>query len=309
MLDPTLVRLVAVIEDTGSFAAAADVLRVTPAAVTQQVARLERELGAPIAVRGPRGARLAPLGRVLLEPARAVDAAVRSAEQVVAAARGEWSNRLRVGTFSTAALHLVAPALTSLGHSRPDVDLDVLEIESVDAVRVMNDGRVDLAIRSTFEDEQPLPDTLETHRLLDDPLVVVLPENHLIARSTPPGATVQLSVLAADPWIAILKGTPARRQFDTVMERAGIRPDVRYETAGYDVAQAFVGAGVAVALLSRLVISPGSGVAFRELVDPPVRGIEALTNRRHELTPLVDDFLRAVREVAAEVRESFDAVR
>jgi molybdate transport repressor ModE-like protein len=88
MLDPAMLRLLALIEATGSLAGAADELGITPAGVTQQVARLERQVGGPVVTRGPRGARLAPVGLALAEHGRRIDEATGPP---IAPCRGRWA--------------------------------------------------------------------------------------------------------------------------------------------------------------------------------------------------------------------------
>ncbi|MDT0468874.1 LysR substrate-binding domain-containing protein [Streptomyces gibsoniae] len=96
-------------------------------------------------------------------------------------------------------------------------------------------------------------------------------------------------------------GHLARQQFDRAASTAGFTPDVRFETESYDVAQALVGAGSGVALVSRLALTHVPGTTHRELVGPGLhRDIHAVTRADPTLTPLVEVFLGLLRDVARE---------
>lgn len=306
MLDPAMLRLLALIDATGSLAGAADELGITPAGVTQQVARLERQVGGPVVTRGPRGARLAPVGLALAEHGRRIDEATRAADRTLSRALGRMHDQLRVGAFPAAALHLVAPALTALRHRHAHPDLDLIDIESIRAGELVAADRLDIAVASAFDEVVPVSPELSAHHLLDDPLVLVLPAEHPVAQDTAPEEPVQLSRLHADAWIAILAGAAARRQFDRLAEQSGITPDIKFETGSYDVAQALVGTGVAITIVSRMSVRDLPGTTCRTIAaDGAARRIEAITRPASPLTPLVEEFLGLLRDVADDLVSSW----
>lgn len=301
LIDPGQLRLLALIEEYGSLTSAAHALRLTPAAVTQQVARAEREWEVPLVVRGPRGATLTDAGALLAAHGRTVNAAAAQAATDMGALLGHLSLRLRVGTFQAAALHLVPPALTALRHRHPDADVSVVDLASGRALGAITAGRLDLAVAAFFGPAPLLPTEVRAHRLLHDPMVVVLPDDHPLAADTPPGSPLRLERLREEFWVAILAGHTARDQLDRAAGEAGFRPKVRFETESYDVAQALVGAGSGVALVSRLALTDSPGTTHRELAHPrPYREIHAITQADTALTPLVEVFLGLLRDVAHE---------
>lgn len=96
----------------------------------------------------------------------------------------------------------------------------------------------------------------------------------------------------------------ARAQFDHAAAAAGFTPKVRFETESYDVAQALVGTGIGVALISRLALTHLPGTTHRELAPPAMhRELYAVTPAGTTLTPLVDAYVHLLREVAATVVE------
>lgn len=236
--DPEQLRLLAFVRRTGTLAGAADLLGVTPAAVTQRLANAERDWGTALVVRGPRGARLTPAGDVLAGYGDVVDRQVVEAVAAFDQMRGQASRRLRIGTFQAAALHLLPPALTALRHRHPDADLSVVDVASTQAVQAVAAGDLDLAVHATYGTDPVVADGASTAALMRDPLVVVLPDDHPLALR---GAPVRLRQLAEETWVVIRAGHVARQQLDRAASAAGFAPVVRFETESYDVAQAFVG--------------------------------------------------------------------
>ncbi|MFG3585940.1 LysR family transcriptional regulator [Streptomyces sp. NPDC047990] len=299
MREPGRLRLLALIERHGSLAAAAHVLGLTPAAVTQQVARAERDWNVPLVLRSPRGATLTPAGSLLAEHGRVIDQQMHEADARLAVLLGHLSLRLRVGAFQAAALHLLPPALTALRHRHPDADVSVEDILSEHGVDEVAAGRLDLAVIASWA---PLPDPpphLTVHPLLLDPMVVVLPDDHPLAARTPVDAPLHLDELRDESWVTIRAGHAARQQFDQAAAEAGFTPRIRFQTASYDVAQALVGTGIGVALVSRLALTRRPGTTHRELARPWLhRQLHAVTAAEVSLTPLAVVFLTLLRDIA-----------
>ncbi|MER5794399.1 LysR family transcriptional regulator [Streptomyces sp. NPDC001980] len=301
--DPGQLRLLALIERHGSLTGAAHALGVTPAAVTQQVARAERDWNAPLVVRGPRGASLTVAGALLAEHGRVVDEQTEQAGERLAALLGRLSLRLRVGAFLAAALHLLPPALTALRHRYPNADVSVEDLLSDRGVERVAAGELDVAVIASWALPPEPPPHITVHTLLRDPMVVVLPEDHPLVTGSPDGTPLRLEQLRDEAWVTILAGHAAREQLDRAAIGAGFTPRIRFQTASYDLAQALVGTGYGVALVSRLALTRVPGTTHRPLADPPLhRDLHAVTRSDTALTPLADVFRTLLLDVATDLR-------
>jgi DNA-binding transcriptional LysR family regulator len=298
--DAEQLRLLGLVGEHGSLAAAADVLGLTAAAVTQRLARTEETWGLPLVVRGPRGATLTPAGQVLSEHGHRIQAETVRAQEAFTAFRDRVARRLRIGAFQAAALHLLPPALTALRHRQVDSDISVVDIESVDGPRMVADGDLDLAVIAAWDTPPEPPSGVAMVRLMKDPMVLVIPDDHPLGGRRP-----RLDELRDEAWVVIRAGTAARLQFDRATQAAGFTAKVRFETESYDVAQALVGTGYGVAMVSRLARNPVPGT-----VHVPATGVAALhrtlyavlpTERR--ATPLADEFLRLLEDVARDLMQ------
>lgn len=290
-------RLLGLVDEQGSLAAAADLLGLTPAAVTQRLARAEEDWGLQLVVRGPRGASLTPAGSVLAEHGRHIQTETLRAQEAFAAFQGQVARRLRIGAFQAAALHLLPPALTALRHRQSDNDISVVDIESVHGPQMVASGDLDLAVIAAWDTPPEPPPGVELEPLLKDPMVLVLPDDHPLARRR---RRARLEELRDEAWVVIRAGTAARMQFDRAVEAAGFTAKVRFETESYDVAQALVGTGYGVAMVSRLVRNPVAGTTHVSAtgVAGLHRTLYAAVASDRGATPLVDEFMALLTDVA-----------
>ncbi|WP_051797177.1 LysR family transcriptional regulator [Catenuloplanes japonicus] len=296
-LEPGQLRLLSLISRHSSTSAAASELRITPTEVAQQLARAERDCGVPLVRRGPRGESLTAAGHLLARHGSEIDRHTAQATAGLEELLGRMSMRLRLGASQTAAMHLLPPALHGLRHHHPDADLSVVDLTTDQAVPMVDDGELDLAVIATWDGPPKASDHITLHPLITDPLVVVLPESHPLAATD---SAIGLEQLHAEPWVAISPGADAREHFDRATAAAGYRPDIRFQAASYDVAQAFVATGAGVTLVPRLALTNTAGITHRELEASDLqRTLYAVTLADTRLAPLTDTFLHLLHDSAA----------
>ncbi|MBN6057481.1 LysR family transcriptional regulator, partial [Nonomuraea sp. RK-328] len=271
----------------GSFSKAAAALLFTPSAVSQQIAGLERSVGAPVVERSTRGVVLTEPGRLLLEAAEVVLAELRSAqERIDRIASGR--PRLTVATFSSGGRRLLPGALTAFVAEHPDVEVNVLEREPEDALPLVREGVADLALAYHFDGPLPLVQgdrpVLEWTPLMDDPLSVVLPAGHRLAGRE----VVDLAELAGERWV--LGCTKTEAFLRRYAERAGFEPVFAGGTSDYFFAQALVAAGVSVSLIPEIALDrSAAGLVVVPIRPPgPVRHVGLVTSRRPAAPALVE---------------------
>lgn len=129
MYDPTRLAALVAVAEAGSITRAAERLGYTPPALSQQVAKLEREAGATLLVRSHRGTRLTDAGELLVVRARRVLDEMELARHELAGLTGLSGGTLRLGTFQTAGTHLLPPVLSAFRRAHPDVALAVADYE------------------------------------------------------------------------------------------------------------------------------------------------------------------------------------
>src|SRR5919106_6837185 len=180
--DVQRLRAFALVLDLGSISAAADVLGYTQSAVSQQLAALEREVGTALLDRSQRPLRATRAGERLRPHVERVLAAVGGAEATLEDLRGGM-RRLRLAAFTSALSSFVPAAVRDLRRAHPQLVVQVLALETREAIERLRGGDADLAVVHHMPGIS-VPETggLRRRRLLVDPLYVVVPEAHRLAR-------------------------------------------------------------------------------------------------------------------------------
>jgi molybdate transport repressor ModE-like protein len=294
-LDVGRLRVLVEVSRAGSIAAAARRLSYTPSAVSQQLSKLEAELGARLVERSGAGVRLTQVGAVLVRHGERVLGALREAEVAAASAVGAEPRQLAIGTFATAGAALVPAALAELRGRHPDVHLSVLDLEPPRGYELVTSGDLDLLITHRYPGVAAVPTQgLVRRPLLTDPLKIVLPAAHPLAGA--PGR-IALADLATEHWISGGLGVPNRVCLEAVTARAGFTPRVSYETADYALTLALVRVGLGVALVPAMVVADDPAIRVRSLDGPaPARQISIVHRRRP--TALVTELVGLLRRAA-----------
>lgn len=294
MLESADLELLHAIEVSGSLAAVAHEAGLTPAAVTQRLSRLEAKVGAPLVDRGPRGARLTDLGRLIAEQGAQVSALVSRAQARAETYLGQRSRRLRVGALASTVRPSVADALANVRLRHPSVEPSVVETGSEEGILGVRADDLDVAIVAEYAD--PLvADSIQLHRLMRDPLMLAVPDDHLTAAGDAP---VRLAALAGEDWVSGAPGRRHRTQLDELAEAAGFVPRVAYQSESYEVALSLVAAGMGVALIPRTACHPTPGVQVRRVRGAPSRTLFAVTALAAARAPMVTPMLAALKDLA-----------
>jgi DNA-binding transcriptional LysR family regulator len=292
-------RAFAAVLDLGSISAAASVLGYTQSAVSQQLAALEREAGTALVDRSQRPLRATRAGEVLRPHVDRALAALGGGEAALDDLR-DGMLRLRLAAFTSALSSFVPGAVRDLRRAHPQLVVQVLQLETREAIERLRGGGADLAVVHHMPGVA-VPETggLERRRLLLDDLSVVLPEGHRLARRE----AVSVADLDGEPLILPRRDTPAGR-FRSVVEhlcaQAGFTPRVAYELDDLPAVQAFVAAGIAVVAMHGLTLATvPPGAIVRPLAERPAgsRVVEALAPSAAR-TPVVDDLLERLAHAA-----------
>ncbi|MFD0417708.1 LysR family transcriptional regulator [Streptomyces sp. NPDC127108] len=297
MIDVQRLRVLRAVADHGSFSRAAAALRLTPSAVSQHVAVLERSLGAPVVARSTRGVTLTQAGQIMVGAAESVAAELEQAKQQVERLR-TGRVQLTVATFTSGGKHLLPGALPRLTAAHPHTQLHIREGEPEVTLPLVRQGAVDLALAYHFDGPLPVgpgsSSSLRWTPLLEDPLHVVMPEGHRFADR----ASLDIGELAAEPWVlGCLKTDAHLRRY---AEQAGFEPDVRGTTTDYFFARSLVAAGMGISLIPSIALVPAvPGLRAVPVQHPaPMRYIGVATiDRRHD-RPHLTTFIEALREQA-----------
>ncbi len=300
MLNLARLQVLSEVVSLGSFSAAAEALSYTQSAVSQSIARLEAETGAPLVVRGRRGVTPTPAGAALVAHAERIFDQVREAEADIAAVMGVRAGRLRVGSFPSGGATLMPPAVARFRRSHPDVVLTLEDGEPEEIVPRLRAGELDLALLYEFPGARPrrrrLGAGLRSVRLLEDPIRVAMPVEHPLAAKS----KLVLADLRDEPWVQTSAASPYAKHVVATCLAAGFEPTVAFESDDFDTVQGLVAAGVGVALIPRLALNRvHPAVAVRELLDGgPIRQVTVATVAGAGIAPAARSMIQMLGDVA-----------
>ncbi|GAB2644626.1 LysR family transcriptional regulator [Prescottella soli] len=298
MLSLERIRALCAVAETGSVAAAAKLLHVTPSGVSQQLAKLEREVGARLLEPSGRGVSLTPAGRLLAERGSDLLARAAAVEAEIGSMRDEVVGPIRFGAF-VAASRVVLPSVVAALSARYPVQVSVVEAETEVTLESLARKRVDVGVVDSWESAPVrIPIGMESKLIHRDSAAVALPADHPLAGL----GTVPLRKLADTAWVAWGAGTGFREWLVKTLRGEGFEPRVDFEASDVSTHLAFVAAGLAAALVPRLAVDDlPAGVALLPTDPPLLRDIHVVWRS--------DNAGPAVRAGIAAVEEAFGGSR
>jgi DNA-binding transcriptional LysR family regulator len=268
MLDLRRLRLLHELNRRSTVSAVAEALSYSPSTVSQQLGVLQREAGTPLFEPAGRRVRLTDAALVLADHAEQLLAAAERAEaDLAAAAAGAAAGVVRVGSFQTASLHLLLPAMNALRESHPGVHVRLVEAEPEPALEALRSHALDLALADEWAGSpRPRWPGLDREDLFTEAVHVALPPGHPAAGS---GRPVPLAALADEAWATGYPGGGMAALVRRVCnEHGGFEPAIRHETNELTMLHELVATGHAVTLLPELaLIDIPPGVAVRPVAD------------------------------------------
>lgn len=282
--------LVALAEELNFTRAAANEHIAQPA-LSQQIRRLEDELGLALVERTTRHVSLTEAGQLLVVRARRILAELDAAGAELAAVRG-----VDIGHVTIGAMHTMGPVDLSLAlaifHDRhPHVGLTVREAASEEMAEMLRVDELDLAFLSVTERVES--HGLGLYQLLSEELVVLLPPDHELSGRD----KVRMAELAEEPFISFRAGARLRELLFAAGRDAGFEPRVELESNDSQQVRRLVSRGLGVAILPRSdAVRPGAEVVVATLVEPALRRDITLAwreGRRHP--PAATAFLELAR--------------
>jgi len=225
----------------GSFRRAAENLHISQPALSENVRRLERELGVEILDRRRSGATVGEHGRELLPHMLAVIEAADNLKRAADASK-ELSRTVRVGTVTAATVPLLAPTIHSFRDTHPATQVEILSGQQTGIHRALLEGSMDLGLVNYLEGDDMPPEFESTELLRGRPVVCLRPDDELAG-----SATVRTADLWERPLIAMRAGYVMHRYVMRLLD--GREPTFSYSADGAEMGKLMVAAGLGVAVL------------------------------------------------------------
>lgn len=249
--------------EAGSLTRAAQSLNCTQSAVSHGLISLEQELGFPLMRRSRAGIRLTEEGERLLPAVRAVMNAAEQLRQVAAGVQGLETGTVRIGTFTSVAVHWLPGMIKAFRQDYPGVEFRIMSGDYHDVEQWLRAGTVDLGFVSL-----PCEANCRCVPLAEDKILAVVPKDHRFA-SLP---RFPLSMAGDEPFISLLEASDQdlRRALDAV----GVTPNIAMQTKDDYAIIAMVENGLGISIMPELLLRGRSdNVRVMELAPPAARMI------------------------------------
>jgi LysR family transcriptional regulator, hydrogen peroxide-inducible genes activator len=252
-------RYVCAIAETGSFSRAAERCQVAQPSLSQQVLKLEEDLGAKLFDRLGRSVRLTEAGRAFLPHARSILSQMETARSSVADKCADVRGSVAVGVIPTIAPYLMPRYTTAFAKKYPEAKLRIVEETTPVLVESLRDLSIDLAILAL-----PLRHKdLELFPIRTEPLFAVLPKNH------PRAATESLALkdLRGESFVMLRDGHCFRDLSLAACTHARVTPRIAFESGQFSSIFGMVAAGVGISLVPEMAIDRNVGCRYVRLSD------------------------------------------
>ena len=296
MLDVRRLVLLAEVVESGSMTAAATAQNYTPSAVSQQLRRLELEVGQPLVQRQSRGVIATEAGAVLAAHARRVERQLAAAEADLAEVAGLRRGHLTIGTFPSIGSSLLPQAIQTFRDRHPGIELSVRSARFDALVEMLDNGTIGVCLLWDYEWNRISPADFELTSILDDPTVLVVAPDQSLARRR----RVSVSELADENWIVRADNHPVVEVLRRACHAAGFEPKISFYANDYWEAQAMVSVGLGVALAPLTAITnrhPGVRVISLGTTAPSRRVLVA--HRHGRVRAPAEDAMRQVLQDVA----------
>ena len=279
----------------GNFSRAAEQCHVAQPSLSQQIQKLEEELGEKLFNRLKRCAVLTAAGEALLPRATRIVNEVEAARHDVADASDLVRGSVSIGILPTIAPYLLPRVLLLVANEYPGISIMVHEEPTAQLLRMAGACEIDLAIVS-------LPihdDRFVIESLLEEELLLAVPPDHRLARKR----SIHLSDLEGERFILMKEGHCLSDQTLRFCERQDMSPSIAFRSAQLETIQALVTAGVGVSLIPEMACrsNRSSQPAYRSLTKPrPRRSINVIWHKEQHHSRAAREFLRLLRKVTSE---------
>lgn len=279
------------VAETGSFSRAAERCLVAQPSLSQQIKKLEQEIGQPLFNRSRKGVSLTEAGQLLLPRAHAILAEIQNIRPNLEREVQEGKGKVSVGFIPTIAPFVLPRVIRSFRTLYPGATLAVHEDLTQALVSGLVEGSLDVAITS-LPVHHPL---IETDELFTETLMVAIPREHLAAQS----AELTVRELEQYPFIALSEMHCLGEQVRAFCSQQNLDLQIVCHTSQLSTVQSCVVLGLGISLVPRaLAVSDDSGqVVYRQVVDAvPQRKIAAAWYARRRLSFLARELIRLVRQ-------------
>jgi len=266
-------RYFVAVADEGSFSRAAAKVRVAQPSLSQQIRKLEAEVGQPLFDRLPRSVMLTEAGRCLIDYARQILASIGDARRCVDELKDVVAGKLAVGAIPTIAPYVLPELVVKFQDHYPQVTLEVVEDVTDSITRRIEAGQLDVAIASTCQPSA----SLRRESLGTEPLLALVPKGHPLAKKD----LVEFDDLKSQRFLLLHEMHCLSQQVNHLLESRRLRPQIALAGSQLSTIANMVAASIGISIVPEMMVKhhPTHGCVSLPFAPPvPERELNFLSN-------------------------------
>jgi LysR family transcriptional regulator, hydrogen peroxide-inducible genes activator len=265
-------RYFVAVADEGNFSRAADKVHVSQPSLSQQIQKLEDEVGQPLFDRLPRSVVLTEAGKRFLGSARRMLATLADAQRCVDECKGEAVGKLVIGAIPTIAPFVLPRLLPNFRRAHPKVTIEVVEDVTENLTRGVEDGELDLALLSNCQSSDFQLDSVG-----EEPLLVATPAGHRLSKRQ----CVTWEDLKGERFLALHHVHCLSRRVDQLCQAHGLQPEFSVRGSQLNTILGMVNVGLGITLVPQMLVTEQKmkGCTFLSFAAPaPTRELNLIRN-------------------------------
>ncbi len=275
-----------------NFSRAADKLHIAQPSLSQQLSKLEQELGLLLFRRTTNSVELTQAGQVFVEKSQSILDAVEQLKQEMDDMAQMRRGRLVVGTLPITGSHVLPLVLPVFGALYPQIEVVLVEETTARLEQLTASGGTDISLLSL-----PLIDnSLSWEPYLEEEICLAIPQQHPLAKR---GGEVDIADLKQEPFIGLKRGQGFRQITVELCEVSGFTPRIVFESSNIETVQSLVAGGMGIAFVPQMLTRPTGGEfspAYLQLGTRPTRTLVIASRKGRYLSKAARSFISTLNE-------------
>ncbi|OUS77707.1 transcriptional regulator [Paenibacillus sp. MY03] len=275
-----------------NFSRAADKLHIAQPSLSQQLSKLEQELGLLLFRRTTNSVELTQAGQVFVEKSQSILDAVEQLKQEMDDMAQMRRGRLVVGTLPITGSHVLPLVLPVFGALYPQIEVVLVEETTSRLEQLTASGGTDISLLSL-----PLIDnSLSWEPYLEEEICLAVPQQHPLAKR---GGEVDIADLKQEPFIGLKRGQGFRQITVELCEVSGFTPRIVFESSNIETVQSLVAGGMGIAFVPQMLTRPTGGEfspAYLQLGTRPTRTLVIASRKGRYLSKAARSFISTLNE-------------
>ncbi|KPV59129.1 transcriptional regulator [Paenibacillus sp. A3] len=280
-----------------NFSRAAEKLHIAQPSLSQQLSKLEKELGVLLFQRTTNSVEVTYAGTRFVEKAQKILDMVEQLKQEMEDISQMRKGKLVVGSLPITGAHVLPLVLPVFQERYPEIDIVLVEETTSNLEQLTANGQADISLLSL-----PLiDDSLDYEPIIEEEIVLAVPPQHPLAARLAEGGskTVDIEELQEEPFIALKRGQGFRQIAIELCNDAGFSPNIVFESSNIETVQSLVAAGMGIAFIPRMLLRGWNELApaYLQLSNRPTRTLVIAHRKGRYLSKAVAAFMETFRKV------------